>query len=264
VCAPFEEFEMSSGPGFFCWFENGTRDAARTKTFYCELFGWEAVDTAVPGEASGNYTLLRSRGEDVAGLYELSGGGHESVPPHWLSYVEVADADAATARAQQLGATLLIGPYDVPGVGRMSIFFDPTGAHFAMFQPGAHRGAGQTGNLGWVELHTRNALISRRFYTALFGWGAKDDASGAYTEFQVAGRSMAGMMQIPGAQRRQIPDHWLPYALVDDCDEAVDHALRLGGVVIAPPLDLESVGRFAVLKDPGGAHIALIHLDDRD
>jgi predicted enzyme related to lactoylglutathione lyase len=254
---------MSRGPGFFCWFENGTRDAARTKAFYCELFGWEAVDTALPGESSGTYTLLRSRGEDVAGLYELSGGGLESVPPHWLSYVEVADAGVATTRAQQLGATLLIGPWDAPGVGRMSIFFDPTGAHFAIFQPGEHRGSGATGNLGWVELHTRNARISRRFYTELFGWGAKDDDSGQYTEFQVAGRSIAGMMQIPEAQRTRIPDHWLPYALVDDCDGTAARAPRLGGVVIAPPLDLENVGRFAVLKDPGGAHIAVIRLDDR-
>ena len=61
-----------------------------------------------------------------------------------------------------------------------------------------------------------------------------------------------------------IPDHWLPYALVGDCDDAAGRAVRLGGIVIAPPIDLEQVGRFAVLQDPGGAHIAVIRLDARE
>jgi len=254
---------MAGGPGSFCWFENGSRDAARTRTFYCDLFGWEAVETDVPGESSGTYTLLKSGGVDVAGLYELSGPQLGSVPPHWLSYVHVEDADATTATAERLGATTLIGPFDVPGVGRMSIFFDPTGAHFAIFQPGDHAGAGEASNLGWVELHTRDAGISRRFYTGLFGWDATQDAGGHYTEFQVAGRSIGGMLQIPEMQRGQIPDHWLPYAIVADCDQAAATAVRRGGKVIAPPHDIENVGRFAVLQDPGGAHIAVIRLDAR-
>jgi predicted enzyme related to lactoylglutathione lyase len=47
----------------------------------------------------------------------------------------VEDIDASTEKAQSLGATIVMGPQEVPNVGRFTIITDPTGCNIAMFQP---------------------------------------------------------------------------------------------------------------------------------
>jgi predicted enzyme related to lactoylglutathione lyase len=252
---------MANEPGSFCWFECGTRDLERTKAFYSRVLGWNPVDSPMPGEHGGVYTLLKVGDEDVAGMYELSGPQFEGVPSHWLSYVCVEDADAASRKAEALGGVVLMAPFDVPGVGRMAFFSDPTGAHIAIFQPGEHHGVGDAAVLGWVELHTRDTERARTFYTGLFGWRVKDDPDGQYTEFLLGERPIAGMMAIPPEQQQRMPDNWLPYALVEDCDSVVELADGLGATVVMHAQDVPNVGRFAVLADPGGAHLAVIKLD---
>jgi predicted enzyme related to lactoylglutathione lyase len=51
-----------------------------------------------------------------------------------MNYVMVNDVDESTKKATELGATVTRGPMDIPGVGRMSIVADPTGAHIALFK----------------------------------------------------------------------------------------------------------------------------------
>jgi len=250
---------MSHVPGSFCWFECGTRDAAAAKAFYTRLFGWGAVEVPMPG-MDRSYTMLQIGGEAIAGLYELEGPQFEGVPSHWMHCVTVENADESATLAQELGATVLAAPMDVPGAGRLAVFADPTGAAFAIFQLGEHKGASEKSNLGWGELHTTDTTAAKNFYTQLFPWTAKEDPSGDYTEFQLDGRSIGGMMAIPPERRQYMPSAWMLYAMVDDCDDALAQAEKLGGTVIVPPQDIPDVGRFAVLQDPTGAAIAVIRL----
>ncbi len=252
---------MAAQPGTFCWFECASTNPPTAKAFYAELFGWTAVDVPMPGDAGGTYTLFKVGEKDVAGLFELGGPQFEGVPSHWMTYVGVADADETAARATTLGAEVLQPPIEVPGVGRLALFADPTGAHIAIFQPGAHDGTdAEVANLGWSELHTTDKEAAKAFYTQLFGWNAKEDPSGHYTEFQVGDRSIGGMMAIPDAERSHVPPHWLVYALVGDCDASMDTAKRLGGKTLLAAQDVPNVGRFGVVSDPAGAAIALIKL----
>jgi predicted enzyme related to lactoylglutathione lyase len=253
---------MTNPSGSFCWFECGTTDAAAAKNFYTKLFGWTAVDVPMPGVEGPPYTLLKVGEADIAGLYELAGPMFEGMPSHWVTYVGVDDADATAARAETLGGAVVQGPMDVPGVGRIAFVRDPSGADIAVFQPGEHRGTDpEKTNLGWSELHTPDTEAAKAFYCELFDWGAKEDASGQYTEFQLNGRSIGGMMEIPSAQRAFRPAHWLPYAMVEDCDATMAKAGKLGAKVLMPARDIEHVGRFAVLADPTGATIAVIKLE---
>jgi predicted enzyme related to lactoylglutathione lyase len=252
---------MPHAPGSFCWFECGTSDAAKAKPFYAKLFGWTLEDAPMPGDA-GVYTLIKVDGEDIAGLYELSGPMFEGVPPHWLSYVAVENAADSARRAQALGATLLMDVMDVPNVGKMAFLKDPTGAAFAIFQAGAHLGFSDKTNLGWSELHTTDTARAKAFYTELFGWKPKTDANGMYTEWQLDGRSIGGMMEIPPAQREHVPSNWLPYAAVGDCDATLALASKMGATIVVPATDIEHVGRFGVFLDPTGACLAVIRLDE--
>ena len=88
-------------PGTFSWVELLTSDAAGAKAFYAALLGWDWEDVPLP--EGGTYTLVLKDGKRVAGLHQPS--PENAGPPAWLSYVSVEDADAAAARAGELGAT---------------------------------------------------------------------------------------------------------------------------------------------------------------
>lgn len=242
--------------GTFSWFDCGSTDAAKAKAFYTRLFGWNAVE--MPGEA-GIYTILRAGNEDVAGLYQMSGPKFEGVPSHWMTYVAVDDVDATAKRVGPLGGRIMAEPMDIPDVGRMAVVQDPTGAVIAIARLDQHPGTSLQGPFGWSELATRDTARAQSFYTELFNWTAEPDPQSRYTEFQVGGRSIAGMMEMM-PQHGDAPAHWMPYVMVDDCDAIARKATDLGGTSCVPPRDIENVGRFAVFADPAGAVLAVIKM----
>jgi predicted enzyme related to lactoylglutathione lyase len=247
-------------PGTFCWVELATSDGPAAKPFYTSLFGWTADDA--PG-GGGVYTILRKNGKDAAALYE-PGPEQKGIPPHWNSYVCVENADDAAAQAKELGGTVMMGPFDVMEHGRMAVVADPTGAVFSLWQPRSHIGAqvvNEPGAFCWNELYTTDPKRAADFYSGLFGWKmeARHMDFGDYVIFELGGTMMAGMMQIP-KEWGPIPAHWLVYFAVDDCDGAVDTARRLAANVTVAPMDIETVGRFAMLTDPQRAAFAVIKL----
>jgi predicted enzyme related to lactoylglutathione lyase len=248
-------------PGSFCWPELATTDPEAAKRFYGELFGWKANDMPM-GDGSA-YTMLELRGQQAGALYPMQQAQRDSgVPPNWMPYVSVANADETARRAKELGGTVLMEPFDVFDFGRMAALQDPTGATFSIWQPKTHIGArvyGEPGAFCWNELDTKNTGKALDFYTKLFGW--KANPSKEYTEFTAPGASypMGGMMEIP-EDWGKVPPNWLTYFAVDDADGAVAKAQKLGGKTIVPPTDIPNTGRFAILQDPQGATFAVIKL----
>lgn len=250
-------------PGTFCWVELGTTDSQAAKKFYTELFGWNFADSPVGPDMV--YTMLKQDGKDVGGLYQM-GSEMQGVPPHWLSYVSVANADDAAAKAKELGGTLLKDPFDVSTVGRMAVIQDPTGAVFALWQAGTHNGAGVCNvpnSFCWNELGTRDVSKAGDFYTGLFGWGKNVQQMGpmTYTSFMNGERPAGGMYE-PPPEMGEVPPHWLVYFAVADTDAMVAKATELGGKVIAPPMDIPETGRFAIIQDPQGAAFGIIKLEN--
>ena len=252
-------------PGTFCWVELATSDSEAAKTFYTQLFGWTYVDHPMGPDMV--YTMLQLNGKDVGALYKLMAEQvSQGVPPNWLSYVSVTSADESTEKAKAAGATVLKEPFDVMTVGRMSVIQDPTGAVFALWQPGEHKGAGiynVPSSLCWNELMTTDTAKDKEFYTTVFGWGADTQNFGdfEYTMFQNGERGAGGMLQIT-PQMGPIPSNWLVYFAVDDCDAKVKKATELGAQVMKPADDIPGVGRFAILTDPQGAAFAIIKLEN--
>ena len=50
------------------------------------------------------------------------------MPAHWSMYVLVDDVDVCLRRTQELGGSVCVPAFDVPGVGRIARIDDPTGA----------------------------------------------------------------------------------------------------------------------------------------
>jgi hypothetical protein len=80
---------------------------------------------------AGQYHVVSRDGVDRGGVSGILSPGER---PHWLPYVEVDDADAVLARAGRVGGKVLIGPHDIPGIGRFGIFEDPAGAVLAVMK----------------------------------------------------------------------------------------------------------------------------------
>ena len=108
-----------SGPqGLFAWDELHAADPGAEASFYGTVAGW-----TTEGFGEG-YEVFKS-GDSMAG--GLMGKQSESDPTLWIPYLIVGDTDAATAKAQELGATVMLEP-TTQDVGRFSVLADPVGA----------------------------------------------------------------------------------------------------------------------------------------
>lgn len=120
--------EESSSP---VWIELAVHDLAAERGFYGEVFGWRPVDRdygALP------YTEFKVGDESVAGMVAMDELRAAAESSHWMPYVEVADCDAAAARASELGARIQVGPTTVEP-GRYAVLADPTGARLGIITP---------------------------------------------------------------------------------------------------------------------------------
>jgi predicted enzyme related to lactoylglutathione lyase len=120
-------------PGHGGWHELHARDAEAALSFYARIAGWKQVGTHDMGPM---------------GLYRLFGpgpgpesmlGGMMNSPtfprPMWLYYFNVEHIDAAKARVEAAGGTVLAGPHQVPGGLWMIRAQDTEGAMFGLLAP---------------------------------------------------------------------------------------------------------------------------------
>jgi predicted enzyme related to lactoylglutathione lyase len=118
----------------------------------------------------------------------------------------------------------------------------------------------QTGTFVWNELMSTDFPKAKEFYTTLFGWKTREmdmGPAGKYTIWINEGKDIGGGMSVT-KDMGPVPSHWLAYVSVANVDESAKQAVQLGGKVHVPPMDIPNVGRWALLEDPAGAHIAII------
>jgi len=120
-----------ASPGRFFWNELHTPDPEGALSFYERVLGYSHQAMGGDGQA-GDYHVLSSGGTGRGGV---SGHLPAGVPAHWLPYVAVDDTDAALERARKHGGKVLVGPSDIPGIGRFGVIQDPTGAALAVMKP---------------------------------------------------------------------------------------------------------------------------------
>jgi predicted enzyme related to lactoylglutathione lyase len=91
---------------------------------------------------------------------------------------------------------------------------------------------------------------TRSFYSSLFGWEADHDEEQDYAVVQTGPDATVmggiGAAAQPGDQRVTV------YAGVDDVQEYLDRAEKLGGKTVQPPTEIPGYGTIALLSDPAG------------
>jgi uncharacterized protein len=122
---------LVNAPNSLSWNELSTRDMAAAKTFYTSVFPWTAKSNAMPDGSE--YVEWQIDGNSIGGGMQMGQQFPPQVPPFWLVYFAVANADATVARAQELGGNTMQPPMDIPQ-GRIAVVTDPQGAAFAVIQ----------------------------------------------------------------------------------------------------------------------------------
>jgi hypothetical protein len=141
--------QVVNTPGSWNWSILDTPDLEGARAFYHGVFGWEA-DPVHSDE--GSYALVRLPGYgDFLEAYDPELRARQSgapsgfedavawmVPidpsveaPRWSVTFAVDDTDAAVARAERLGGSVVVPPFDVPPV-RTALLGDPQGAVFTV------------------------------------------------------------------------------------------------------------------------------------
>lgn len=109
----------------------------------------------------------------------------------------------------------------------------------------------------WAELGTTDVAAAGEFYGRLLGWTPEADpnpeASG-YTMQLLAGDPVAAAGPVHGEGQ---PVAWTVSIAVADAEETAAKVGAAGGSVLAPPMDVFDLGRFALIADPSGAVLSL-------
>lgn len=258
--------------GVPCFIDTSQPDVEAAQRFYGGLFGWR-FEQRMP-----DYWMATLDGLDVAGMAQQADAS-------WNTYIQVASADQITADAMQLGAQVLVPPFDVAGAGRMSVIADPTGAAFCTWEPREHHGAqlvNAPGSWNWSDLQTPDPSLAEPFYRALFGWEETavsfGDVSatmwrqpgygdlleartpGTRAMHEAAGAPEGFTDAIGWLQQDDGPSRWAVTFSVADTDVSAALVTELGGEVVVPPYDAGPT-RVAQVRDPAGVVFTISHYD---
>uniref|UniRef100_A0AAU3GT65 VOC family protein n=1 Tax=Streptomyces sp. NBC_01401 TaxID=2903854 RepID=A0AAU3GT65_9ACTN len=252
-----------------CWVDVQLSDLEAGKRFYGGLFGW----TFHAGDGM-PFADAYSDGALVAALAAKQDG---RMPTAWGVYFSTDDIRATVALVRKAGGQVITEPVRAGGAGVLAQAADPGGAVFGLWQAGDRAGfekQNAPGAFCWTEVHTREPERVDAFYEEVLGFRGTDDPAlpvaegpaGATRPFRTwspAGTEPGGDTAVGGravitdAVPAMLPSSFLSYFAVADCDRAAETAVRLGGRITAPPLDIP-YGRVAVLQDDQGAAFGVL------
>jgi uncharacterized protein len=245
--------------GVPCWTDLWTSDVERSRAFYSDLFGWEALP---PSPEFGGYFMFARDGVPVAG--GMGPMGDAPADNRWKVYLATDDITKTVEVAEANGAEIVVPASDVADLGRQAVMVDPTGATVGAWQTGTFPGftvLNENGAPSWFELHTRDHAGSVSFYRTAFGW--ETNVEGDTDEFRYTTLKdpegegvLAGIMDGARFMPAGEPTSWYVYWEVDDAAATVTRAAGLGASVVMDCHDTP-YGKLAALTDPTGARFNL-------
>jgi predicted enzyme related to lactoylglutathione lyase len=182
----------------------------------------------------------------------------ELSPPGNTPALAVAQGLPVSARFMTLGLVMVLALLLLAGcaAGKKStslvltpVTDTPTGIH-------------HQGKFVWNDLLTDDMETAREFYGQLFGWTFTQ--LGRYTVVQSEGRNIGGMVELKADPEQPNAARWLCTLSIDDVDAAVALVIDEGGTVNEGPLELLNRGRGALVRDPQGAQLVLLHSEVGD
>ena len=254
--------------GSFIWYELMTTDAEAAGRFYSAVVpGWRFGER-VPVDIDYRM-ILRSDGGNAGGVMNLTAEIQEhGARPVWLGYVGVGDVDSTVADIKARGGSVLMPPWDVPGVGRLAMVADPQGNALYLMRPEPPEGDVEAASdvfapdiaerVAWNELSTSDPAEARTFYGELFGWTSDEfmpmGEFGEYRFFADKGTTIGAVCGVmPGGS-----GGWRYYIRVPSIPAAVEAVKAGGGRVTVGPHEVPGGDHIIIGNDPQGAEFALV------
>ncbi|MFL6844126.1 MAG: VOC family protein [Allosphingosinicella sp.] len=250
----------------FFWYELMTSDQDAALAFYTKVVGWTVTDHPNP-DLDFRYAILNAGERGVGGVMQISDKMREGgARPGWLGYIHADDTDAKAREIAEAGGKVLMGPEDIPNVGRFAMVADPGGAPFYVMTPLPQGEAPpepdpQTpGLVSWHELYSSlGDKGAFDFYSGRFGWETMHEMPmgpmGTYRIFGAGGVQMGGMMNKPD----NLPSSfWGFYFNVEALDAAIERVKSGGGEVLNGPMDVPGGSWIVQCRDPQGANFNLV------
>ncbi|MGD9784341.1 MAG: VOC family protein [Hyphomicrobiaceae bacterium] len=117
------------------------------------------------------------------------------------------------------------------------------------------------GSFYWNELMTRDPEVAKAFYEKTLGWTFQAMLAAAGPTYWVAyskGKAVGGIFDMSAPEFAGIGEQWMPYVAVDKVDKAVATATKSGATTLRPLIDIDGIGRIAIVRDKVGALLGLI------
>jgi predicted enzyme related to lactoylglutathione lyase len=132
--------------------------------------------------------------------------------------------------------------------------------------PAGKAASSDPGKFVWHDLTTDDPAACKKFYSELLHWEYVETTvlGRPYTVARVGSRAVGGIHTPQAAGSGKTPAHWLSYMSVADVDVTAGKAKAAGGAILAGPVEIGTMGRAAVLRDPQGAPFGLVHLTAGD
>lgn len=266
--APAATEDRANSSSRFIWYELLTGDIAGAKAFYDAVVGWTIQDRS---EFPNDYRMIgRSDGKFAGGAMEITDEMREhGARPTWLAYLLSEDVDRQAAEIEHDGGKVLMAPFDIPGVGRVAMVADPSGAPFYIMKPIPPANdpnaqsdvfsVDQPQHVRWNELATADQDGAIAFYAKQFGFvqeGAMPMGEmGDYKFIYDGGVRVGAVMRKPP----QLPvSMWSFYIGVDDIDRAAEAVKAGGGQIMHGPMEIPG-GEYSLSgMDPQGAAFGLV------
>jgi predicted enzyme related to lactoylglutathione lyase len=251
-----------------CWYELSTEPGKlkQAEKFYSKVLGWKFDDAGMEGFT---YHLAKAGGDMVAGAMEMP-EDTSTMPPFWMVYFAVTDADAAVASMVAAGAVVHRPVMPIPGTGRFAILADPQGAGFGILEPEPmeNGGAGgafdqkKEGHGNWHELMSTDPKAAMGFYRGQLGWTPSTSMDmgpmGSYDLFAWNGTDIGGMMRSTPDMPGPGGSFWMPYFGTDSASAAAKRIKSAGGSVKNGPMEVPGGAYIVAAADPQGAMFAVV------
>lgn len=118
------------------WHELNTWEPEMALAFYGRTLGWKFEPYPLPDGTA--YWLARKDSNLVGGIFALTAPEFEGVPTHWMTYLSVANLRDAEGNTCDAGGEILRPSVDIPGVGKLAVMSDASGAMIGLIEPEPH------------------------------------------------------------------------------------------------------------------------------
>ncbi len=236
---------MKIDPGTFVWHDVSTTAVEDAVAFYRDVIGW----TVHHEDGPRLYPKLCRPEGPVCGVLELAEEALAvGAPPHWLSYVAVADVGEAAGLAARSGAHLLVPPRE-SDAGDFCVLADPQGAVLGLFTPSLqlHTSDGSVGSVVFSVLTCGSPHAAAEFYESVLSWSFEERGDALVFS---GSRPLGAVRPLPASVKQA---GWLPYVAISDLGSVTRRVQELGGAV----LQTDAQEASAICVDRQGAAFGL-------